>query len=180
MAGHEGTGRVIEANGEDLQSWVGKRVTFASENGSWCEYTTVTPFTCLEIDDDVDIQSAASGFVNPLTVTGFIDVLKARGHKGIIHTAASSSLGKMLNKLCKEEGIPLLGLVRRQESADLMVSEGITDTLVTSGEWAPKLKELIEKKGYDCLFDCLGGGPTLDTILQSLPPKTGVYVYGVL
>jgi len=36
------------------------------------------------------------------------------GHKGIIHTAAASALGRMLNKLCQKRNIPLLNIVRKK------------------------------------------------------------------
>lgn len=48
------------------------------------------------------LSSASSGIINPLTVIGFIEEFREIGCKGgIIHTAASSSLGRMLNKLCQ-------------------------------------------------------------------------------
>lgn len=135
VAGLEGTGYVVSANGEDVQSWVGKRVSFFSKYGTWCEYSTSHPATTFEITEDVDIQSAASGVVNPLTVIGFVETFKAKHKGGIIHSAAASSLGQMLTRLCKTEEIPLLGLVRRQESADVLLKQGITDTVVTTGDW---------------------------------------------
>jgi NADPH:quinone reductase-like Zn-dependent oxidoreductase len=56
-----------------------------------------------EIDADVPLSSAASGVVNPLTVIGFIEHFKTLGTKGgIIHTAAASSLGKQLVKICNK------------------------------------------------------------------------------
>ena len=34
--GLEATGHVVEANGEDVQNWVGKRISFVIEDsGSW-------------------------------------------------------------------------------------------------------------------------------------------------
>lgn len=124
--GLEGTGHVVEAHGEHLQHWIGKRVCFIqSDSGSWGEYATTNPHVCFEIDEDVDLTSAASGIVNPLTVVGMIDIYnKTPGKKGIIHTAAASALGRMLNKRCRTLGIPLLNIVRKQEQADLLKAEG--------------------------------------------------------
>lgn len=67
-----------------------------------------------EIDQDVPTSSACSGIVNPLTVVGFIENYKKNGYKGMIHTAAASSLGKMLVKACIKNNIPLLNIVRRE------------------------------------------------------------------
>ena len=88
------------------------------------------------IDEDVDLTSAASGVVNPLTVIGMIDRYnKTPGKKGIMHTAAASALGRMLNKYCKTLGIPLLNIVRREEQAALLESEGAKHVIITKGEW---------------------------------------------
>lgn len=77
-----------------------------------------SPDTSFAIDEDVDLTSAASGIVNPLTVIGMIvNYNKTPGKKGIIHTAAASSLGRMLNRYCKTLGIPLLNIVRKEEQA---------------------------------------------------------------
>jgi len=66
------------------------------------------------VDEDVPIQSAASGVVNPLTVIGMTTIFENNPHKkGIIHTAAASALGRMLNKRCKTLNIPLLNIVRK-------------------------------------------------------------------
>jgi NADPH2:quinone reductase len=71
----------------------------------------------------VPLTSAASGFINPITLLGMIDTFeKSPVRGGIIHTAASSSLGRMLSKQCKKKGIPLLNLVRKQEHAELLKS----------------------------------------------------------
>ena len=113
--GLEGTGRVVEANGENVQDWVGKRVCFVQGgSGSWGEYALTAPGYAFVIDEDVPLVSAASGIVNPLTVIGMTETWEATpGKKGIIHTAAASALGRMLNKRCQTLGIPLLNIVRR-------------------------------------------------------------------
>lgn len=82
------------------------------------------------------MTSAASGIVNPLTVVGMVDIFnKTPGKKGIIHTAAASALGRMLNKHCLTLGIPLLNIVRKDEQAELLKSEGAKYIIVTKGDW---------------------------------------------
>lgn len=113
--GLEGAGRVIKAEGEQLQSWVGKRVSFIqNDSGSWGEYAVTTPFFAFPLTEDVPVYSAASGIVNPLTVIGMTSIYEDNPHKkGIIHTAAASALGRMLNKRCQRLNIPLLNIVRK-------------------------------------------------------------------
>ena len=94
------------------------------------------PNVAFVIDEDVELTSAASGVVNPLTVIGMIDKYnKTPGKKGLIHTGAASALGRMLNKYCQTLGIPLLNIVRREEQAALLKSEGAEHVIVTKGDW---------------------------------------------
>ena len=97
-----------------------------------------------------------------------------------MHTAAASGIGKIVNRLCISHGIPLLGVVRKPEQAEIMKKEGITDTVVTAGDWTPGFKELVEKKGYDCFFDALGGGPVTEAVIQNMPVNSVFNIYGLL
>ena len=136
VAGIEGSGRVVKAEGEDVQKWVGKRVSFVTTNtGTWTSYVATTPFFMFEIDEDVPLQSAVSGVINPLAVIGMTEILKEKKLKGIIHSAAASAVGRMLNKLCIKEGIPLLNIVRKEEHEKLLKNEGAEHILVTQGDW---------------------------------------------
>jgi NADPH:quinone reductase-like Zn-dependent oxidoreductase len=74
-------------------------VTFGSTGGAWSNYAIASELV-FPIDADVPASSAASGFINPFTALGFIHEIKAKGHHGLIHTAAASALGRMVNKLC--------------------------------------------------------------------------------
>jgi NADPH2:quinone reductase len=176
--GLEGVGRVVEANGADLQKYLGKRVCFITDEGSWAEYSTSSFF--LEIDDDVPVSSAASGMVNPLTVLGMIHTVKTKKCTGIIHTAAASALGRQLNKICKTENIPLLNIVRRKEQAELLKSEGAEHVIVTEGDWQPAYKELVQKLKVNVLFNSLGGGEVVQKLIEGLHQPATVYVYGLL
>lgn len=181
--GIEGTGHIVEVNGENLEQWIGKRVSFTQAgSGAWGEYAVTTFPFCFEIDEDVPLTSAASGIVNPLTVAGMIDIYnKTPGKKGIIHTAAASALGRMLNKRCLTLGIPLLNLVRREEQAELLKSEGAKHVIVTKGgDWQAEYATAIKDHGYNVFFDALGGGPTLEFLMSELLSNSWVHVYGYL
>jgi NADPH2:quinone reductase len=176
--GLEGVGRVVEAKGADLQKYIGKRVCFGTSVGSWAEYSTTSMF--FEIDDDVPVSSAASGMVNPLTVLGFVHIVKAKKFTGIIHTAAASALGRQLIKICKTENIPLLNIVRRKEQAELLKSEGAEHIIVTDGDWQPAYKEIVQKLKVNVLFDALGGGDITQKLIEGLLQPSSVYIYGTL
>lgn len=153
---------------------------FIGSYGSWCEYAVSTPVNTFEIDKDVPLSSASSGVVNPLTVVGFIENFRTLGGKGIIHTAAASSLGKMLVKLCNKEKIPLLNIVRKKEQAETLKKEGATHVIVTDAGWEKELKELVGKEGFNVIYDALGGGPVTEALIAHLPPQGTYHVYGHL
>lgn len=179
--GLEAAGKVIKANGEGIQHFVGKRVCFLAVSGGWAKLAIANHQTSFIISEDVPIGCAASGIVNPLTVIGFINTFRSNGSKGgIIHTAAASSLGRMLNKMCITENILLLNIVRREEQAELLKSEGAKHILVTKGNWIEEFKELSKTHGFDCLFDALGGGDVISEIVNNLNPGSKSYTYGIL
>lgn len=86
----------------------------------------------------------------------------------------------MLNKLCIKENLSLINIVRKQEQADLLKSEGAEHVVVTTGDWQPILKELINKLKIKVLYDALGGGEVQADIFKSMIPGSTAYVYGAL
>jgi len=61
------------------------------------------------------LEESASHWVNPASVLCIMDEVKKAGNKAIIHSAGSSSLGKMLIRVCKAEGVKLINFVRKAE-----------------------------------------------------------------
>jgi hypothetical protein len=59
-------------------------------------------------------------FVNPLTALAFVETLRAEGHKALVHTAAASNLGQMLNRICIADGVPLVNVVRSEAQAAIL------------------------------------------------------------
>ena len=44
VGGLEGAGTVVEANGEEVQHWIGKKATFMTTGtGTWANYVATTP-----------------------------------------------------------------------------------------------------------------------------------------
>jgi NADPH2:quinone reductase len=59
----------------------------------------------------------------------------------MINTAAASALGRMLNKYCQKENIPLLNIVRRKEQVEILKQEGATHIINTSdADWLDQYK----------------------------------------
>ena len=60
---------------------------------------------CLVLHQGTTPAEAASCFVNPLTVLGMVGTMRLEGHTALVHTAAASNLGQMLQKVCTAEGV---------------------------------------------------------------------------
>lgn len=165
--GNEGAGTVIKA-GSDAQQYLGKKV------GMWggAMYTQLRKLRardCIVLPDDADVTDGASMFVNPLTSLGFTETMKAEGNKAIVHTAAASNLGQMLNKICLKDGIPLVNIVRSEAQAKILRDIGaryIVDS--SSPEFMAELTEAIAETGATLGFDAIGGGKLAGQILQAM------------
>jgi hypothetical protein len=108
-------------------------------------------------------------FVNPLTAQGFVETALREGHKAIIHTAAASNLGQMLQRLCLADDIALVNIVRSPEQADILREIGATHVLNSKDEdFAERLVEAIAETGATVAFDAIGGGMLVGTIIQAM------------
>ncbi|MCB1674784.1 MAG: NADH oxidase, partial [Halioglobus sp.] len=113
--GNEGAGTVIAAGDSDAaRALQGKTVGMAGGQ-MYAQYRCLKVHECLELPGGVTAAQGASCFVNPMTSLGMVETLRAEGHTALVHTAAASNLGQMLNKLCAAEGIELVNIVRKTE-----------------------------------------------------------------
>eukprot|EP00747_Dinoflagellata_sp_TGD_P186865 gnl/TRDRNA2_/TRDRNA2_44208_c0_seq1.p1 gnl/TRDRNA2_/TRDRNA2_44208_c0~~gnl/TRDRNA2_/TRDRNA2_44208_c0_seq1.p1 ORF type:complete len:385 (-),score=73.64 gnl/TRDRNA2_/TRDRNA2_44208_c0_seq1:61-1167(-) len=179
--GNEGSGVVVGTGGGG-PAWrlLGKKVTVVGAK-TYSEYVVVDALTgAWSLPPHLPVEDGCSFFVNPLTVVGIIETLKERGGKALIHTAAASQLGQMMVKYCKVQGITIVNVVRRQEQADVLRALGAELIVVTdTADWKEQLKELIKQHQLKFAFDAIAGEMS-GTLLQLLPPKSTVFVYGRL
>jgi NADPH-dependent curcumin reductase CurA len=111
----------------------------------------------------------ASMFVNPLTALGYVETARREGHKAIIHTAAASNLGQMLQKVCLADDIPLINVVRSQEQGDLLRAIGARWVLNSKdADFTERLTEAVEETGATIAFDAIGGGSLGSEIIQAM------------
>src|SRR5262245_48512571 len=118
--GNEGAGTVIKASAsEAAQALLGKTVSMIG-GAMYAQYRLLKATDCQPLPAGTTAAEGASWFVNPLTALGMTETMKREGHKALVHTAAASNLGQMLNKICKEDGIGLVNIVRSTEQAMLL------------------------------------------------------------
>ena len=155
--GNEGAGIIIDAgiNAKDL---IGKTVGLAG-GAMYSQYRCVPAASCLVMDEGTTPKQAASSFLNPLTALAFVETMKMENHTALVHTAAASNLGQMLVKICKDDGIQLVNIVRKQEQVDLLKSIGAEYVCNTSDEsFMDDLVTALVETGATLGFDATGGG----------------------
>lgn len=122
--GNEGAGVVIAAgNSETAQALLGKTVALVG-GAMYAQYRTVNAEDCLVLPPGATAAEGASCFVNPLTALGMVETMRREGHTAFVHTAAASNLGRMLNRICIEEKIGLVNIVRRPAQREALRAQG--------------------------------------------------------
>jgi NADPH2:quinone reductase len=194
--GNEGAGTVVAAgSAPEAQALLGKRVACVP-GGMYAEYRLADAHMCLPLPDGVPIEFGAASYVNPLTALGFVETMRAEGFTGLVHTAAASNLGQMLVRLCVEEAIPLVNIVRKPEQVELLKGMGAEHVVNSSdSDFMSQLIAAIEATGARLGFDAIGGGTLAGQILTAMEAvaskgaaysrygsseRKKVYIYGAL
>jgi NADPH2:quinone reductase len=167
--GNEGAGTVVEAGSSEFaQSLVGATVALAG-GAMYTQYRCVDASICLVLPKGTIAADAASSFVNPLTALGIVETMRREGHSALVHTAAASNLGQMLNRLCIIDDVPLVNIVRRTEQAEQLRAAGAA--YVCNSASPDFMEQLIEPLGATSAtiaFDAVGGGRLASQILAAM------------
>ncbi len=167
--GNEGAGTVV-ATGDspEAKALMGKLVAVMG-GGMYAQYRCLPAAMCMPLRDEHTAKDGASCFVNPLTALCFLETMQAEGHKALVHTAAASNLGQMLNHICQADGVDLVNIVRRPEQAEILKKIGakyICDS--SSDSFAADLTDAIHATGATLAFDATGGGDLASKILSAM------------
>jgi NADPH2:quinone reductase len=167
--GNEGAGKVIRAGSSDAaQALLGKTVAVLG-GAMYAQYRCVPAASCLVLPEGVTAREGASCFVNPLTALGMVETMKLDGHSAIVHTAAASNLGQMLNKLCDADSIPLVNVVRSEAQADLLRGLGARYVCNSSdSDFMDRLTDTLEQTRATIAFDAIAGGRLASNILTAM------------
>ena len=155
--GNEGSGTVIAA-GDAATAMIGKRVGMLG-GAMYADYRKLRVRDTVVLPDGATAADGASMFVNPLTALGFVETARAEGHTAIVHTAAASNLGQMLQKICLADGVPLVNIVRSTEQAEILRKIGATYVLNSrDDDFRQNLVAACTETGATVAFDATGGG----------------------
>ena len=155
--GNEGSGVIVDA-GANAKALIGKTVGVAG-GSMYSQYRCVPASSCLVMDDGTTSAEAASSFVNPLTALAFVETMKMENHSAIVNTAAASNLGQMLVKICKDDSVPLVNIVRKPEQVAVLKDLGAEHICNTSDpDFMKNLVAALIATGATLAFDATGGG----------------------
>jgi NADPH:quinone reductase-like Zn-dependent oxidoreductase len=167
--GNEGAGVVIAAGAsEAAQALLGKTVAILG-GAMYAQYRCLKASDCLVLPAGATPADGASCFVNPLTALGMVETMRAEGHKALVHTAAASNLGQMLNKICLKDGVALVNIVRSQEQAKILRDIGAIHICNSSApDFMEALTDALAETGATLAFDAIGGGKLVGQILNAM------------
>jgi NADPH2:quinone reductase len=195
--GNEGAGVVVEAGSSaEAQTLLGKMVAVLGGE-MYSQFRTLKVNQCLPLPAGTRASEGASCFVNPLTALGMVETMRREGHPALVHTAAASNLGQMLNKICIKDKVSLVNIVRKQEQEELL--RGLGANYVCNSSSATFMQDLTQaliSTGATIAFDAIGGGKLANQILSCMEAAAvtkltqysrygsstykQVYIYGLL
>ena len=195
--GNEGAGVVVAAGvSADAQALLGRTVAMIG-GAMYAQFRTINIRDCLVLPADATAADGASSFVNPLTALGMVETMRAEGHTALVHTAAASNLGVMLNRICLMDGVGLVNIVRNAAHETMLRKVGATYVCNSSlPTFKNDLLEALAATGATLAFDAVGGGRIAEQILSGMEAAIGrkassysrygstvhkqVYIYGGL
>jgi NADPH2:quinone reductase len=167
--GNEGAGIVVAAGASpQAQALLGKAVAMIG-GAMYTQYRRIDVAQCMALPDGATPAEGASSFVNPLTALGMVETMRREGHKALVHTAAASNLGQMLNRICIKDGIPLVNIVRKEEQEAILRGIGAKYVCnATSPTFMQDLTDALVATGATLAFDATGGGKLAGQILNCM------------
>jgi len=167
--GNEGAGVVVKAGASDAAQALAGRTVSAVGGGMYAQYRCVKAAMCLLLPEGTTPAEGASCFVNPLTALGMVETMRLEGHSALVHTAAASNLGQMLNKICIDDGVELVNIVRRAEHVALLKGIGAKHVCNSSESgFMDDLVAALVETGATLAFDATGGGKLASQILTCM------------
>jgi NADPH:quinone reductase-like Zn-dependent oxidoreductase len=167
--GNEAAGVVVATGDSEAARALQGRTVALIGGAMFTQYRCVGVDSCLPLPEGTSAVQGCAAFVNPLTALGMVETMRREGHTALVHTAAASNLGQMLVRLCQEENVGLVNIVRSAPQAALLRGLGARHVVDSSeAEFLPRLTEALAATGATIAFDAIGGGKLAGRILNCM------------
>lgn len=178
---------IIEKVGENLDSsLIGKHIAFFANSsgpdfmGTWGQYCITNIESSIIFNSKISFEKIFATMGNPITAMGFVDTIKKAGKNSVAHNGASSTFGRIFMKLCLDQGIEVINIVRKEETVKELTELGGKHFIDTSKtNWKEDLTKMCIELKVDILFDCVGGEKT-GQCFKCLPENSILYHFGNL
>jgi NADPH:quinone reductase-like Zn-dependent oxidoreductase len=98
-----------------------------------------------------------------------VETMRREGHTALVHTAGASNLGQMLNKICLQDGVGLVNIVRSPQQAKILREIGAKHICDSSApSFMDDLTQALVATGATLAFDAIGGGKLASQILSCM------------
>jgi len=167
--GNEGAGTVVAAGSAPQAQALLGQVVGVIGGEMYSQYRCLHVAQCQLLPPRITPSQGAAWFINPMTALCFLETLRREGHRALVHTAAASNLGRMLVLLCREEGVPLVNVVRRPEQVTALTALGATHICDSSQPgFRESLAVAVAETGATLAFDAVGGGTLASELLVAM------------
>lgn len=167
--GNEGAGTVVATGDSDAAKSLDGKIVAIAGGQMYAQYRCIEAASCLPLLEGHTAKDGASSFVNPMTVLSMIETMRMEGHTALVHTAAASNLGQMLNRICQAEGVDLVNIVRKEEQVAILKGLGAKYVINSSADsFMADLTDAIHETGATLAFDATGGGMLASNILTCM------------
>ncbi|MBM3771564.1 MAG: NADH oxidase [Acidimicrobiia bacterium] len=167
--GIEGAGTVVDTGSSPAARALMGKLVAAMPRAMYGQYRCIPAAECLVLPAGTTPSEGASCFVNPLTALGMVETMRLEGHTALVHTAAASNLGQMLLRMCLQDGIPLVNIVRKPEQAAVLRNLGAVHVCDSSTPtFMSELTEALAATRATIAFDATGGGTLAGQILTCM------------
>ena len=167
--GNEGAGTVVATGDSDAAKSLDGKIVAIAGGQMYGQYRCIEAASCLPLLEGHTAKDGASSFVNPMTVLSMVETMRMENHTALVHTAAASNLGQMLNRICQAEGIDLVNIVRKEEQVALLKEMGAKYVINSSADtFMADLTDAIHETGATLAFDATGGGMLASNILSCM------------
>ncbi len=184
VPGFVASGTVVATGGGIIDKCLlGKRVScggMSDGDGTWSQYVLTESRRCIPLTKNISFESGSNLLANPTTAWALLTLVKKGGHKAAIQNASAGDVGSMMRYLARQQGIPLINIVRSEEQAEYLHKMGERYVVNSSdSEYRNQLQSLCHKLQATIGFDAVAGESSQE-LLSAMPVCSELIVYGKL